>query len=117
MPMLRELVLLLSILSFVLGGATFSHAAEMLSHGHGGSDRITGSDGHHGRGQHHRKDGDHDDGTTGATVHCGAPILGLEPIDYGVSIEPRAVHDITPVRISAGRQFALDPPPPRLLFS
>lgn len=114
----RKLVLLFSILSFVLGGATFSHAVELHGHGHGGIDQVTGSGGHHGHGLHHHTDEDHDDdGTAGATVHCGASILGLESADYGFSIEPRAAHDVPPMRKSGGRPFTLDPPPPRLLHS
>lgn len=116
--MLRKLVLLLSIMSFVLGGASFSHAAELHGHGSSESKQVAGADSHQNHAhQHHDESGGDRDGTEGSTVHCGAPILGTEPVPYNLGMVPRTAHEHAPVLEFVGQSYALDPPPPRVLFS
>lgn len=119
--MLRNLILLFSIVSFVLGGANFSHAAELHGHGSSGAEQSAEAGDvhrHHHHHHHHHDDGGSNTGDLGgSSVHCGAPILGTELVIFSFGEMPRDVHEQVPAEEFVGQSYALDPPPPRLLAS
>lgn len=124
--MVRKLVLFLSTVCLVLAGATFSHATEIHGHdhatGHMSAERVASipddwTDCAEPTCPHHDKhDGDHSHPGE-PSAHCGASILGLAPLHVAFHTASSMIHEAVPVAGFVGQFYALDPPPPRLLFS
>ncbi|MBB4303951.1 hypothetical protein GGD81_003006 [Rhodobium orientis] len=132
--MLHRLLVLVSMLCFVLSGATFTHAAEIHTHLSGHGPNVRGQESHgqqEARGEavhgtpdcgghacpHHHQHGSKKDGMGESSVHCGASILGIAPEHFRFGPRAGAIHEHVPAADFTGRLHVLDPPPPRLLSS